>query len=276
MFNFIATEHTQQDERHNLISSTPVKLPKLFRKLVSTEAAIIGLSAIIWVMLLAAPASLGIKHCHVSSAGASVASLDMLMKMNPLSTQLFGWGLMVGAMMLPKLLGPLQAIRLQSLKRHRTTNSVLFILGYWATWMLAGIPIIAVIIVSNLFLPMSYVAAAVVFVIALIWQFSPIKQRFLNLGHEHQLLAAFGWRAFYDAFAYGLTHGLWCVGAGWALMLFPMLLPAGHNLAMLAVTVIMLSEHLENPRFPKWAFNPRLRLFRYIVARFQMHLAKSG
>lgn len=242
----------------------------LLRQLRSAEAAIIGLSILVWAVLLTGPASLGLTHCHVSASGPSVASLTMLLRMNPLSTQLLGWGLMVVAMMLPKLLTPLQAIRRQSLRRHRLANAVLFVLGYLATWMLAGLPLIGVIILANLLLPQSYVPAAVVGLVAVVWQFSPLKQRFLNLGHDHQLLSAFGWRAHYDAFSYGLTHGLWCVGAGWALMLFPMLLPQGHNPAMLVATVVMLSEHLENPRFPKWEINPRLKLFRYLVARFKM------
>lgn len=249
---------------------------KILNKLRSPEAALISLSALVWVLLLTGPASLGMKHCHVSAAGPSAASLRMLLQMNPLSTQLLGWGLMVVAMMLPKLLMPLQTLRLQSLKRHRLPNSLLFVSGYLATWMLAGLPLIAVIIGANLLLPQSYVAAAVVGVIAVVWQFSPLKQRFLNLGHEHQVLPAFGWRAFYEAFAYGFTHGLWCVGAGWALMLFPMLLPAGHNLAMLVATVVMLSEHLENPRFPKWEFNPRLKFFRYLVAQGKLRLHRPA
>ncbi|MFD2785517.1 copper chaperone [Hymenobacter rubripertinctus] len=250
---------------------------KLLRQLSgSPQAAIISISVIIWVILLTGPASLGLTHCHVSAAGASAESLGMLLRMNPLSSQLVGWGLMVLAMMLPKLIIPIQTIRLQSLKRHRLLQSLLFVLGYLATWMLAGIPLISLIIASNLLLPLSYGAAAVAFGGALIWQFSPLKQRFLNRGHEHQLLSAFGWRAFQDAFTYGFRHGLWCVGAGWLLMLFPMLLPEGHTVAMLAATVIMLSEHLENPRFPRWEFNPRLKLLRYMVTQFKIRVLHPG
>lgn len=65
----------------------------------------------------------------------------------------------------------------------------------------------------------------------------------------------------------GLDHGLWCFGSGWALMLFPMLLPAGHNLAMLAVTVLMISEHLEHPKTPRWRFNFSGKLLRGLYAQ---------
>lgn len=100
----------------------------------------------------------------------------------------------------------------------------------------------------------------------------PYKQRFLNLGHDHYLLSAFGWDASRDALHYGFQHGIWCVGSGWALMLFPMLLPTGHNLAMIIVTFIMLSEHLENPQYPRWEINPRLKVVRYIIAQSKIKL----
>lgn len=44
-------------------------------------------------------------------------------------------------------------------------------------------------------------------------------------------------------------------------MLFPMLLPMGYNLAMILVTIIMLTEHMEHPRVPKWEINFRLKFY---------------
>ena len=104
-------------------------------------------------------------------------------------------------------------------------------------------------------------------IVAIIWQFSPFKQQCLNRGHEHWTLSAFGWAAKRDAFVYGIYHGLWCVGAGWALMLFPMLLPTGHNLAMIVVTIIMISEHMEHPQLPRWNFSLRLKLIKILIAQ---------
>src|SRR3546814_20852665 len=73
-----------------------------------------------------------------------------------------------------------------------------------------------VILGVNLLMPMSYIPALVVGIIALVWQFSPVKQRCLNRGHDHRPLAAFGWRAHRDALLFGSVHGIWCVGSGWA------------------------------------------------------------
>ncbi len=255
----------------------------------------IGISALVWVLLLFNPGQLvPLEHCHVFAGESGIvasadpgnlaaiplcstpnASLDatplqQLLEHNPLSSQVLGWGLMVLAMMLPKLILPIQLICRQSLRHYRFGLSMLFILGYVAIWMLAGICTIAAIVGLNLLLPQSIIPAIAVFIIAVVWQFSPIKQHFLNLGHDHKTLSAFGWPAHRDALKYGTLHGVWCVGSGWALMLFPMLLPQGHNFAMLVVTFLMLSEHLEHPRTPQWKFDLRLKLLRIIVAQIRI------
>jgi predicted metal-binding membrane protein len=226
-----------------------------------------------WIILLANPGHLmTMEHCHITTSGPSAISLDMLLEMNPISSQLLGWGFMVIAMMLPKLILPIQLIYLQSFKRYRFINAVIFVSGYITIWMITGLLIIVIIISSNLVMPKSFTPPLLMLIIAVIWQFSPIKQRFLNLGHEHCILSAFGFSAFRDAWFYGLSHGLWCVGAGWALMLFPMLLPKGHNLAMLIVTFIMLSEHLEHPKYPRWRIVFRLRLIKIVLIQSRMQL----
>jgi predicted metal-binding membrane protein len=234
---------------------------------------IIGVSVLVWIVLLLNPGHImTIEHCHVSASGASAASLEMLLAMNPFSSQLIGWGMMVLAMMLPKLIAPIQYIYIQSFKRFRFLYSLLFVFGYILVWMVAGVFMVGAIIGLNLLMPMSYIPAIGVFAIALVWQFSPIKQRFLNQGHNHWTLPAYGWAANKGALWYGVMHGVWCVGSGWAIMLFPMLLPKGHNLAMLIVTFIMISEHMEHPRYPQWYISFRLKLAKIIVVQTKIRL----
>lgn len=213
-----------------------------------------------------------VEHCHVSDSGPSAASLQMLLEMNPVSSQLSGWGLMVIAMMLPKLIFPIRHIYLCTLKRRRFPSAVLFVMGYLAVWMAVGVLMIAVILGLHLLLPGSYLPAIGVGIIAIIWQCSPIKQRYLNRGHDHWRLAAFGWQGYRDALIFGVMHGIWCVGAGWALMLFPMLLPAGHNLAMILVTFMMISEHLEHPQAPRWRIYFHGKLWRIMLAQARIRL----
>jgi predicted metal-binding membrane protein len=234
---------------------------------------ILGISMITWLLLLVNPGHImTMEHCHVSATGPSAASLNMLLQMNPFSSQLMGWGLMVVAMMLPKLIVPVQAIYLQSLRRNRFRYSLLFVLGYLTVWMAAGVFMVGIIIGLNLLMPGSYFPAFGVLMMAVVWQFSPVKQKFLNLSHDHYALRAFGWEAYRDSLNFGVKHGFWCVGSGWALMLFPMLLPQGHNLAMVVVTYIMLAEHLENPAAKIWRIRVPLKLLKYTLARTQIRL----
>lgn len=213
-----------------------------------------------------------IEHCHVSDMGPSATSFSMLLEMNPIFSQLMGWGLMVVAMMLPKLIMPIHDICRRTFKRRRLSSALLFVLGYITVWMTLGVIMIGVIFALHLLMPGSYIPAIVLGIITVVWQCSPVKQRFLNRGHDHWALAAFGWAAHRDALLFGLAHGVWCAGAGWALMLLPMLLQHGHNFAMIIVTLIMLSEHLEHPQLPRWRIDLRTRLFRLIVAQTQITL----
>ncbi|GEN77178.1 copper chaperone [Chryseobacterium hagamense] len=234
---------------------------------------IFGISIITWLLLLINPGHImTMEHCHVSAAGPSAVSLKMLLQMNPFSSQLMGWGLMVVAMMLPKLIVPVQAIYLRSLRRYRLICSVWFVLGYLTVWMIAGVFMVGIIIGLNLLMPGSYLPALAVLTIAVVWQFSPVKQKFLNLSHNHYALRAFGWDAYRDSLEFGVKHGVWCVGSGWALMLFPMLLPEGHNPAMIVVTYLMIAEHLEHPAAKVWRIRIPLKLLKYTVARTQMKL----
>lgn len=234
---------------------------------------ILGISILVWVLLLVNPGHImSIEHCCVSDSGPTAASLKMLLEMNPLSNLLLGWGLMVVAMMLPKLIMPIQFIYMRSFKRHRFLSSLLFVFGYITVWMAVGIFMIAAILGLHLLMPNSYIPVIGLSIIAIVWQYSPIKQRCLNKGHEHWTLAAFGWAANRDALLFGVMHGVWCVGSGWILMLLPMLLPKGHNLAMILVTFIMISEHMEHPKMPRWRMDFRGKLFRIIVAQTQIRL----
>lgn len=235
--------------------------------------SIIMISVLLWVVLLFNPGNImTVEHCHISMGGYSSASLQMILQMNPISDMMIGWSLMVFAMMLPKLIVPILHIYDRSFKNKRLFLSILFVLGYAIVWISVGFIMNAIIIGANLWYPMSYFPALLIGVIAVVCQFSPIKQRFLNRSHNHKSIAAFGLPAVRDAFTFGAEHGAWCVGSGWALMLFPMLLPQGHNIAMLLVTFIMVGEHMDHPRIPSWKVDFRLKLFKIFIAQTRMRL----
>ncbi|MDQ3800997.1 MAG: DUF2182 domain-containing protein [Acidobacteriota bacterium] len=231
------------------------------------------ISAITWMMLLVNPGSImTIAHCPVTDSGASPASFRMLVEMNPISSLLAGWSLMLVAMMTPTLMTPIHHIRQRSFKRRRARAITLFALGYVAIWMAAGVVLLAAVLMLNLLLPQSYLPAIAVGVIAFVWQCSPVKQRCLNRNHNHRELAAFGFAADADALRFGAAHGVWCVGSCWALMLFPMLVSQGHFAAMALATYVMISERLEHPRPLGWRLRFPAKLARIAVAQSRIRL----
>jgi predicted metal-binding membrane protein len=237
--------------------------------------------AVTWILLLAEPGGMVmLAHCPaMSSVGRPLpASFAMLLAMNPPAALAAGWALMLAAMMSPVLIPPLCHIRLRSFTHRRTRSSVLFVAGYAAIWMALGGVLLVVGLVVKLFAPQSYLPAVGMLLTALIWQSSPIKQCCLNRCHAHTELAAFGAAADFDALRFGITHGIWCAGSCWALMLFPMLLPRCHVAAMAIVTVLIFSERLEQPMPPCWRWRGLGKLKRIVAAqaRIRLHALRLG
>jgi predicted metal-binding membrane protein len=208
---------------------------------------VLAVSLLAWVVILLEPR---VSPC--CSAKDAIMSWQMLLAANPPGPLAGHWALMLLAMMAPMLVAPIYHIRISSFDRRRMRSTILFAAGYGMIWMAAGVVIVAVELMVAWLLPRSYLPAAIVGIIAVIWQASPFKQRCLNRCHSHRPLAAFGIAADLDVFRFGLEHGLWCTGSCWAAMLFPMLLPEGHFVAMAAVAVLMFCERLDPPRVPAW------------------------
>lgn len=192
--------------------------------------------------------------------------------MNPLSSLAVGWALMLAAMMLPTLIAPIRHVLERSFRRRRVRSVTLFMLGYAAIWMVAGVGLLAVKMLLDLLSPPSYLPAIGVGIIAFVWQCSPTKQRCLNRGHNHHELAAFGFAADLDSLRFGIMHGVWCVGSCWALMLVPMMLSQGHLAAMAAVTLVMISERFEQPRPLGWRLRISVKLIQIMIAQTRIRL----
>jgi predicted metal-binding membrane protein len=203
------------------------------------------------------------------------ASLHMLLAMNPPALLAAGWALMLVAMMLPVLIPPLYYIRLRSFTHRRVRSTAFFLAGYAAIWMAVGGVLLAIAVAVKLLAAQPYLAAVAVVLIASVWQFSPIKQRCLNRCYAHPVLAAFGGAADFDALGFGMTHGAWCVGSCWALMLAPMLLPRAHVLAMAIVALLIFSERLEEPGPLCWRWRGFGKAARIVIAQTQMRLQRD-
>jgi predicted metal-binding membrane protein len=241
------------------------------RELARVRNPILLLSAAAWILLVLDPGgSTSHAHGHCHSVPASLSSL--LTMPSPVSLAA-GWGLMLVAMMAPALILPIHHLRLRSFKSRRARATGLFVAGYAAIWMATGVVLtVGILVAVQLLAPASYLPAAGVTLVAIVWQLSPVKQRCLNRCHAHGELAAFGVAADLGALRFGAAHGVWCVGSCWALMLAPMLLPQGHLLGMALVTVLTLSERLEHPRPPSWRWRGFGKLSRILVAQTRIRL----
>jgi predicted metal-binding membrane protein len=183
-----------------------------------------------------------------------------------------GWLLMLAAMTPPLIAAPLRHVRERSFAHRRVRAMVLFVIGYGAVWMIAGMGLQVMALAvrlasSDTLMCLAFSAAA-----ATLWQVSPAKQWCLNRCHRRPQLAAFGARADRAAFDFGLSHGAACVGACWALMLLPLLAGQGHVLTMLAVMLFIFAERLENAAPLAWRWRGPDKALRVIAAQARIYL----
>jgi predicted metal-binding membrane protein len=201
------------------------------------------------------------------------ASLDLGLALNAPATLALGWLLMLTAMMTPLIVAPLRHVRDRSFARRRARAMLLFVAGYIAVWMVAGVPLqaLALVVQSSVLDPLACLglgAAA-----ATLWQVSPAKQWCLNRCHRRPQLAAFGLPAERDALGFGLSHGAACIGACWALMALPLLFEQGQVLAMTAVAGFVFAERLERPAPLEWRWRGLGKALRITIAQARLQVA---
>jgi len=222
------------------------------------------ISLVAWIVILAKPIM-----WSCCARAESVMSLEMLLGLTPAASLATDWGLMLIAMMAPTIVPAFYHICISSFAARRARSTTLFAAGYGVVWMVPGSVILVIGLAIIRWAPESYLPATFVGVLALVWQASPFKQRCLNRTHSHRALAAFGAAADWDVFRMGLEHGLWCSGSCWAAMLFPILLPEGHFIAMFAVSTLMFCERLDRPNTPSWQWRGFGTAFRYLSLRLR-------
>ena len=164
-----------------------------------------------------------------------------------------GWILMTIAMMLPTSI-PLLVV-FHSICRARANPLLLTslaVLGYLAAWLAFGVAAYAAAVAiaraaHNLTWIQSrpWTLTAGILLLAGLYQFSPLKYRCLDkcrspfafvAGHWH------GGQKHAEAFILGVSHGAFCVGCCWALMLLMIPIGAGNLGWMLTLAVVMAVE----------------------------------
>ncbi|PCE30700.1 DUF2182 domain-containing protein [Burkholderia ubonensis] len=220
------------------------------RELAHVQFGVLGASAAAWIAIAAS--SLGFGQGGLSDALCSSTQRATWLTAGWMLSASRGWLLMIVAMMGPMTLPAIVHIRVSTFASRRWRAVSLFLLGFMAVWVMAGLAMTALETAVRDAMANSYGPAALAALVACVWHVSPFKQRCLNRCHAHRPLSPFGLKADVDALRLGLRHGLWCVGTCWALMLATVLLPGWQLAAMAVVSALAFCERLDPPRMPAW------------------------
>jgi predicted metal-binding membrane protein len=221
-----------------------------------------------WLLLIFAGGAFSLPaFCSVRGWSAPLStSVELALLFNSPGQLAIGWALMVLAMMLPLAIAPLWHVRERSFARRRGRSTALFVAGFIAVWMLAGVILQTVALLARLMAPEPLACLGLALAIALLWQVSPAKQWFLNRCHQRPPLAAFGFAADVDTFTFGFRNGAVCAGACWALMLAMLLIGPGQLPAMIVVTLFSLAETIEDPAPLAWRSRGGAKALRILAA----------
>jgi predicted metal-binding membrane protein len=210
------------------------------------------------------------------SAPPLSASVELALLVNSPAQVVISWALMVLAMMLPLAIAPLWHVRERSFTRRRGRSMALFVAGFVAVWMSAGVILQTIALLARLMVPDPLACFCLAVAVSLLWQVSPAKQWMLNRCHQRPPLAAFGFAADLDAFAFGVRNGAVCAGACWALMLATLLIGQGQLPAMIVVTLFSLAETIEDPAPLAWRWRGGAKALRILAAWWPAMPANSS
>jgi predicted metal-binding membrane protein len=185
---------------------------------------------------------------------------------------LFGWCIMLVAMMPLLLAAPIVHVRHSSLTRRRARAVTVFGIGYALVWLAMAGPLgLAALLAGTACGP---AALPLAIAGALAWSASPLHRRLLNRAHRLRPVSLFGLRADRDCLAFGIEHALLCAATCWAWMLVPLLAGGWHFAVMLGVGIVLLAERLSLPRPPRWRVPAAIALGRHLHQRnFSLPLA---
>ena len=157
-----------------------------------------------------------------------------------LPAEVAAWTVMVAAMMGPVALPAIRHVALSSLRWRRSRAVTEFAVAYGGLWVAFGA--VALAVTSQL--GRSGRLAALVLVLAVLWQLTPVKQRFLRNCHRAVPLPPTGLRASLGCLRFAWVHGTACMGSCWCLMGVMAVAPSGHLLSSAVLTAVVLGERL--------------------------------
>lgn len=155
--------------------------------------------------------------------------------------QMTSWALMTFAMV-PTLNLPLwRFVAARSFAHRRVQAVTAFIFGVLAVWLLTGIALLPVLMLSATWDSAHALTGVAGFSLAALWQITPKKRAALQRCHRTAPLRASGWPAARDCIIFGMQTTSQCVASCWAMMLACALV--SHSLAaLLLVQLIAVHE----------------------------------
>ncbi|MDZ3994606.1 DUF2182 domain-containing protein [Pseudomonas sp. Teo4] len=151
-------------------------------------------------------------------------------------------GLMLIAMMLPALQGPLRHLWVRSRLHQRGPAVVLFLMGYFCVWLLGCLALLTLALLLISFTGSQLMAGLLALATAVGWQFSGVKTRSLTRCHLHVNPRKTGLLERVGPVASGALHGLWCFTTCWPLMLIAFCLPSIHLPVMVVGAIFIAYE----------------------------------
>lgn len=163
--------------------------------------------------------------------------------------QVLSWFAMLLAMMTPLAWRPLTHVWDRSLAERRARAILLFLFGYLGVWMVAMAILTLLAVALRLAAGGAIAAFAIAAGVAVLWEMTPIKARFLKRCHAVRPLPAFGLSAEVASIRYGAEIARSCIVTCWAIMLLPLTITAGHVPIMAATALLILSERYSDKRY---------------------------
>ncbi len=157
------------------------------------------------------------------------------------------WALMMTAMMLPTT-APFAALYTRTLTDHRNRRITELAAGYLLVWMLAGVPAYALAWLGGELVdtrPSAAEALAVaIFAACGIYQLTPLKDRCLaRCRSPLGFIFKYGsYRGRLRDLRVGMSHGAFCLGCCWALMIVLVAVGLMNLAAMVVVAAVVLAE----------------------------------
>ncbi|MEW9585284.1 DUF2182 domain-containing protein [Paraburkholderia sp. DGU8] len=175
------------------------------------------------------------------------------------------WLLMIAAMMLPTAFPIFDTFgRMTNTRENARTLMACLIGGYATAWALFGLvahgfdaALHRVADQSPSLLAHGWLIGAAMVALAGVYQFSSLKHRCLDKCRSPLMFIIEHWRgrsARRESFLLGMSHGAFCIGCCWALMLLMFAVGTGSVGWMLALGAIMAAE--KNFRWGRWIGKP--------------------